>query len=319
MRGRFAPSPSGEMHLGNAWTALLAWLQVRQANGVFVLRIEDIDPERSKPEYIEQILADLHWLGLDWDEGPDVGGFYGPYLQSKRLALYETALADLQTQGLVYPCFCSRADIRAAASAPHGVEPAMEYPGTCRTLSAAERQAKLIQTGGRFSLRFCFDAETVNFHDLVFGHQAHHPAAELGDFVVRRSDGVPAYQLAVVVDDAAMQITHVLRGADLLASTSRQIALFESLGLAVPQYAHAPLLYGPDGRRLSKRHGDISLKALRERGVEPGTIVGWLGYWAGLLPQPCQVQPADLISRFGLHSLPKQGIEIDPQGLSSRL
>lgn len=312
VRGRFAPSPTGDLHLGNAWTALLAWLQVRQAKGTYVLRIEDLDPERSQERYTLGLLQDLRWLGLDWDEGPDRGGGYGPYRQSQRWELYEDALEQLRIKGLIYPCYCTRADIRAATLAPHGTgEKSPEYSGTCRSLSSAERGLQEAR-GLNASFRFRLQDETVWFEDLNYGIQSGNPWRELGDFVVRRSDNAHAYQLAVVVDDALMRITHVLRGGDLLPSVFRQIVLFRSLGWAVPHYTHVPLLYGPDGKRLSKRNGAVSLRALRERGVKPQKIVGLFACWAGLLSEPEEVIPEELIKLFDPTKLPRRAIGVDP-------
>ncbi|HEV2130547.1 MAG TPA: tRNA glutamyl-Q(34) synthetase GluQRS, partial [Longimicrobiaceae bacterium] len=269
MRGRFAPSPTGELHLGNLRTALLAWLQVRAAGGSFVMRIEDLDQGRVRPGMMEAQLADLRWLGLDWDEGPDVGGAFGPYLQSQRQERYEAALRRLAEQGLLYECFCSRKDIAAALSAPHGpAEEGPRYPGTCRESSAEER------AGTPAALRLRVPPGEVCFQDLLFGRLCFAPAEETGDFVVRRKDGIAAYQLAVVVDDAAMEITHVLRGADLLSSTARQLLLYDALDLPPPEWLHVPLLLGPDGERLSKRHGAVTLREVREeRSGGPATGV----------------------------------------------
>lgn len=306
LRGRFAPTPSGEMHIGNAWTALLAWLQIRSGHGSFILRMEDIDKPRSKPHLARQILDDLRWLGIDWDEGPDVGGPYAPYTQSERLQHYEDALGKLQKQGALYTCFCSRADLLSAASAPHGLAaegPA--YPGTCRNLSPEERaaKAKLKQP----SIRYRVGEEPVAFIDGVSGRHSFDPAAT-GDFIVKRADGMFSYQLAVVVDDAMMQVTHVLRGADLLDSTPRQIQLYQALGWEIPAFAHVPLFMGTDGKRLAKRHGNTSLAALREQGVSPAKLTGWLAWIGGLVPTPDPAAPQELIGRFDLSLIPAEPI-----------
>lgn len=304
IRGRFAPTPSGHLHIGNARTALLAWLQVRAAGGQFVLRIEDIDKPRCRPALAAEILTDLRWLGLDWDEGPDVGGPCGPYLQSERDPLYQTALARLEQNGWLYPCFCSRAQIQAVASAPHGL--AAEgpvYPGTCRHLTAAERAQRAAQ-GKTPSLRFALPDAPLTFVDQVAGPQQVPPGSG-GDFVVKRADGIIGYQLAVVVDDAAMGITDVLRGADLLDSTPRQIWLYRALDLPVPRFAHVPLLYGPDGQRLSKRHGAVAVAAMRAAGTPPEQVVGCLAYLSGLLERPEPVTPAELVDEFRLDRLPQ--------------
>lgn len=310
IRGRFAPTPSGPLHLGNAWSALLAWLQVRQAGGEMLLRIEDIDGPRSRQAYIESIPEDLRWLGLDWDEGPDLGGPYSPYRQSERLARYEELLHVLKAKGLVYPCYCSRAELAAIASAPHGLAaegPA--YPGICRTLSEPERATRAERKTP--SWRFVMPAEPVAFEDLAMGPQSF-PAGYGGDFIVKRADGIYAYQLAVVADDADMAVTHVLRGSDLLDSTPRQLALFDALGLPEPRYAHVPLLYGPDGQRLAKRHGSASIGAMRQSGISPETIVGWLGYLAGCLPKPEPAKPRDLLPYFRLDAVPPGPIRLEP-------
>ncbi|WP_438445822.1 tRNA glutamyl-Q(34) synthetase GluQRS [Gorillibacterium sp. sgz5001074] len=314
MRGRFAPTPSGLMHLGNARTALLAWLQVRAAGGSFILRMEDIDRPRSKPEYAARILEDLRWLGLDWEEGPDTGGAFEPYVQSERTSLYLEALDKLRSSGRVYPCYCSRAELMAVASAPHGLaSEGPVYAGTCRSLSPEERMER--EARKTPSLRFAVPAESMDYLDLAAGRQ-HFPPGAGGDFIVRRADGILAYQLAVVVDDAAMGITDVLRGWDLMDSTPRQIWLFRALGLVPPQYAHVPLLYGPDGERLSKRHGSVALSPMREAGVRPETVTGLLAYWSGLLDRPEPVKPSELIGGFNLSLVPRSPVRVGERELS---
>lgn len=299
VRGRFAPSPSGHMHLGNAWTALLAWLQARSLGGAVVLRIEDLDPDRSRTEYTEQIMRDLAWLGLDWDEGPDVGGPCGPYRQDERRHLYAAAVDRLAALGLVYPCYCTRAEIRAAASAPHPGEDEAAYPGTCRGRAGEGRN------GRRPSLRLTVPAgETIAFTDGRHGLFAQDLSSACGDFVLRRADGVHAYQLAVVIDDAAMGITHVLRGDDLLASTPRQLYLYRLLGLRPPTFTHVPLLISPDGHRLSKRQRGLALAALRAAGTAPEEVIGYLAYLAGLIPDRHPVAAGDLIAGFAVDKLP---------------
>lgn len=310
IKGRFAPSPSGDMHLGNAWTALLAWLQVRQAGGTMVLRIEDLDPERSRPSYIAGIMADLNWLGLDWDEGPDRGGPNEPYLQSERTDLYNGVFENLKVRELIYPCFCSRADIRQAAQAPHDAGTG-RYPGTCRKLTDEERHRRLA-AGRPCSWRFLLEDIDVSFTDLLYGQQTANPFRNMGDFIVRRSDNVYAYQLAVVVDDALMGITHVLRGADLLHVTFWQSILFNLWQWTLPQFTHVPLLYGPDGQRLAKRHSVVSLKNLRAKGFRPRQIIGWLAYWAGLVPEWEELAARDLIQLFDLRKLPPGPVRVDP-------
>jgi glutamyl-tRNA synthetase len=301
IRGRFAPSPTGDLHLGNARTALLAWLQARAAGGRFVLRVEDLDFGRVRPGVLEAQLQELRWLGIDWDEGPDVGGPHAPYVQSLRQDLYQSALERLAGSGLLFECFCSRKEILAAASAPHEEEsegPA--YPGTCRTVDSAELRRRRHGPG---ALRFITPPEEVRFVDLLQGLMTFYPARAVGDFVVRRKDGVAAYQLAVVVDDAAMEVTHVVRGADLLSSTARQILLYRALGLAAPAWVHVPLLLDERGQRLAKRNAATSLGELRARAVSPALIVGWLAASAGLIPAGEQATARDLVPLFDLSRL----------------
>ncbi|WP_245553738.1 tRNA glutamyl-Q(34) synthetase GluQRS [Anaeromusa acidaminophila] len=300
MRGRFAPSPTGQMHLGNAWTALLAWLQVRAGKGQLVLRMEDLDPDRSRAEYVEGLEKDLRWLGLDWEEGGDLGGAYGPYEQDKRRGLYEEALQRLRRQELIYPCYCTRAEL--AASAPHGEDGERIYQGTCAGGVAGSKLTR------KPSLRLKVPEEEIVFEDGVYGLVRQNLRQECGDFVVRRSDGVHAYQLAVVVDDALMGITHVLRGADLLASTPRQLYLYRLLGYAAPLFSHVPLLVDEKGVRLSKRHGALAVAVLRERGVRAEKIIGLLAWLAGLLPTLEEAQPQELVNLFDLKKISRQDI-----------
>ncbi|MBX5435691.1 MAG: tRNA glutamyl-Q(34) synthetase GluQRS [Alicyclobacillaceae bacterium] len=309
VRSRFAPSPTGRLHLGNAWTALMAWLDARQRGGSFVWRLEDLDPARSREEYAEAAMADLRWLGLDWDEGPDVGGPFSPYRQSARMELYAAALADLREQGRLYPCFCSRAELMAVASAPHGLHlEGPVYPGTCRRLDARERAERAQRKPP--SIRFMLPRDPVVFHDLAAGPQCFPPGAG-GDFIVKRADGVFAYQLACVVDDAAMGITHVVRGFDLLDSTPRQIHLYRALGWRVPWFAHVPLLLGTGGERLSKRDRSVELASLRMRGIRPEQVVGCLALLAGLTDRPEPVRARDLVGRLQLPRLPKGQVALN--------
>lgn len=309
-RGRFAPSPSGRMHLGNAWTALLAWLDIRKQNGAMVLRMEDLDPDRSRPDYAAGLLADLRWLGLDWDEGPDVGGPAAPYCQSQRSHYYQAAFDKLLQAGLVYPCFCSRAELRLAASAPHAGDTEVPYSGRCAALTELA-VTKLRAADRRPSYRLRVGDAAVEYSDEVYGRQKQVLRQECGDFVIRRSDGVFAYQLAVVVDDAAMGISRVLRGADLLASTPRQIYLWHLLAASPPTFIHVPLLIGRDGSRLSKRHGSLAIAALRGAGVPAQKIVGQLAAWAGLIDRPMPASPRELVSVFDLSRLPRESVCVD--------
>ena len=314
VRGRFAPTPSGELHIGNAWAALLSWLQIRSRQGTFVLRMEDIDTQRSRPHLASQILDDLYWLGLDWDEGPDVGGPFGPYTQSERTEYYDEALKQLDGKGCLYPCYCSRADLLAAARAPHGLSsegPA--YPGTCRHLTQEEAARKSLVKAP--ALRFKVDHEMLIFQDGVAGQQEF-DAASGGDFIVRRADGMISYQLAVVVDDDRMGITDVLRGSDLLDSVPRQLMLYKALGMHAPTFAHVPLFMGSDGKRLAKRHGGTSLAALREMGVAAEQVVGWLMWIAGLTEKPEPLAARECIPLFYMEKLPSDPIIIAEGTLS---
>lgn len=297
MRGRFAPSPTGYIHVGNVWAAFLAWLQVRQAGGTLVLRIEDIDEQRSKGEFVTALLEDLTWLGLTWDEGPDTGGPCGPYIQQQRYDRYAAALAQLAAQGLLYPCYCSRARLQAVG-APHAGEHVV-YDGHCYGLSKEEqaRQTK------KPSWRVHVPARTVTFTDGVYGAQTGFLPRCCGDFVVRRADDMYAYQLAVSVDDAAMVITHVLRGRDLLSSTAQQIWLIETLGGTAPAYTHVPMLMDAGGHRLSKRQQGITVRSLRSQGVTARALLSYLAWRGGLLPERRCLSQADLIRQCRFEAL----------------
>jgi glutamyl-tRNA synthetase len=301
--GRLAPSPTGAQHIGNARTYLLAWLSLRSRGGRVLLRMEDIDSPRIKPGADRQALDDLRWLGIDWDEGPDLGGPSAPYVQTERVALYQDALAQLQAQELVYPCTCTRSDVAAAASAPHVGQEGPIYPGICSTRRVADA-AELAGKPFVWRLRTT-DAERT-LDDLVAGPQQCNVARELGDFVVFKADGTPAYQLAVVVDDHAMGVTEVLRGDDLLPSAFRQRELYERFGWEAPRFAHVPLVVGPDGRRLAKRHGDTRLAMLREAGVPAERLVGLVAWSCGLQPTPAPVSAHELLPRFNLDCLPRE-------------
>jgi glutamyl-tRNA synthetase len=307
VRGRFAPSPTGGLHVGNARTALLSWLHARAAGGAYVMRVEDLDFGRVRPGVMEQQLDELRWLGLDWDEGPDVGGPHAPYVQSARTALYEEALRRLAGRGLLFACTCSRKDIAQAASAPHAGEEGPRYPGTCRGRAVDPATPDLMRHGvGQVALRLRVEPGEAAFDDLLMGRCRFDAADETGDFVVRRKDGAAAYQLAVVVDDAEMRITHVVRGADLLSSTARQLLLYDALGLPAPRFLHVPLMLGDDGERLAKRHGAVSLAELRALGISPGRVCGWLAWSCALADEGEEIAPHGLVGRFDDARLPRE-------------
>lgn len=314
--GRLAPTPSGYLHLGNARSFLLAWLWARSLGGRVIMRIEDIDLPRCKREFREEALRDLEWLGLDWDEGPHAGDAIGPYDQSTCFEHYRRALDKLVQAGRAYPCVCSRKDIEEATRAPHGDEGAI-YPGTCRGRFATFAEAAEFAKSPP-AWRFAFDDAPISFHDEIQGPVTIRPR-ELGDFVLWRKDGLPSYQLAVTVDDAAMGITQVLRGRDLIQSTARQLALYKALGLQAPKHwAHAPLMIDPTGRRLAKREGDLSIKALRERGVKPEKVAGLCAYSAGLLPRAEENNARELLAAFDLKqvSRPDSALPEAPQQMT---
>ena len=297
IRGRYAPSPTGDLHLGNLRTALLAWLFARCTDGQFVLRIEDLDRPRVRSGASERMLFDMRWLGLDWDEGPDIGGPHAPYIQSERQEIYTTYLQRLLDKGLIYPCYCSRAEIARAASAPHGNE-GPRYPGTCRHLTQAQRR-KQDDNNRHPSLRFRVDDERiVSFTDLLVGPVEQQVQQAIGDFIVCRSDGIFAYQFAVVVDDALMRINQVVRGTDLLQSTARQILLYEAFGFPVPTFAHVPLLLDEHGKRFSKRTQSAGLEPLRAAGATPEQVVGQLAADCGLAGRGEQLSASELAQRY---------------------
>jgi glutamyl-tRNA synthetase len=288
---RLAPSPTGAQHVGNARTYLIAWLSARSQGAKISLRIEDIDSPRVKPGSAELIEQDLRWLGLDWDDGP--------FVQTQRLALYDEVLARLKQMELVYPCTCSRSDVAEAASAPHADHEGPAYPGTCAHRRAADADALDRPYSWRFRA-----SDWPPFDDLFRGPTLVDWAAAGGDFVVWKSSRTPAYQLAVVVDDAAMGISEVVRGDDLVASTPRQLLLYRALGWTSPRFAHVPLVVGPDGRRLAKRHGDTRLASLRDAGVKPESLLGLLAWTCSWQARPTPVTAHDLLKSFDLKSIP---------------
>lgn len=294
--GRFAPSPSGRMHLGNVFSAMLAWLSIRSCGGRLVLRIEDLDPDRCRPEYADTLKRDLEWLGLTWytEQTP----------QSRRSEAYREMFSRLEERGLIYPCYCSRTELHAA-SAPHASDGTVLYAGTCRNLTPSERAARTKAPCWRVRV----PDEDVSFTDGVQGEYTQNLAHGCGDFILRRADGVYAYQLAVVTDDAEAGVTQVVRGSDLLSSTPRQIWLQRQLGFPKPDYYHVPLLVAPDGRRLSKRERDLDMGALRERYV-PETLLGLLAHACGLLSHSEAVRADELAKEFSWRMVRKENIVI---------
>lgn len=310
VRGRLAPSPTGALHLGNARTFLLAWLSLRRQGGTVVLRIEDLDGPRVKAEAAAEAIEDLRWLGLDWDEGPDVGGPFAPYVQTQRPDVYRELLGRLQASGLVYPCTCSRSDIERAASAPHPGEEGPRYPGTCRGRFATAEEAERA-TGRAPAWRLIVPPGERAFVDGFRGEVRGDVAEQVGDFVVWKGSGAAAYQLAVVADDLAMRIDEVVRGDDLASSTLRQELLYEALSARSPRFWHLPLVIGPDGRRLAKRHGDTRIATFRRAGVPAERLVGLLAFWSGLASAGEACRPVDLIERFDWRATPREPVVCD--------
>jgi glutamyl-tRNA synthetase len=305
---RLAPSPTGALHLGNARTFLVNWLLARQNGWRVLLRIEDLDGPRIKRGAAQQLLDDLRWLGLDWDNGPTY--------QSKRGDSYNDALQFLVSSGQAYPCICTRKEVELAASAPHAEDGAAVYPGTCRGRFASVEDA-MKQSGGRApAIRFRVPVgPPIEWIDHFAGPHRCDAASELGDFVIAKGDGTAAYQLAVVVDDANMGVTHVIRGDDLLDSTPRQMLLYQAIGMSqkIPAYYHLPLVVGPDGRRLAKRHGDTRLSHYRDACVPASRVIGLLARWCGVGADANNgdTSPRQLLERFDLNLLPRTPIVFD--------
>lgn len=301
---RLAPSPTGALHLGNARTFLVNWLIARKRGWRILLRIEDLDGPRVKRGADQQAIEDLKWLGLDWDDGP--------IYQSPRAAHYRAATDRLIASGHAYPCICTRREVELAASAPHAEDGAAIYPGTCRGKFASVEDAQ--RAGGRPpAIRFLVPDAPIEFTDDFQGPQYFNPAQDLGDFVIMKSDGTAAYQLAVVIDDADANITHIIRGDDLIDSTPRQILLYRALGLTnrIPRHTHLPLVIGGDGRRLAKRHGDTRLRFYRDHDVTPQRMLALLARWCGV-QTPNEISMNDLLKIFDLSRLPKAPIVFTP-------
>ena len=296
-RGRFAPSPTGRMHLGNVAAALASWLSVKSRGGQWILRIEDLDPQRSRLEHARRIEDDLHWLGLDWDEGGiDGKGDCGPYMQSHCGDIYEQALLQLEQTGLTYPCHCTRADIMAT-QAPHESDGRIVYAGTCRPERLGGCSTPHSTTARPPATRLFVPGREIAFTDRNFGPQHVNLAHHCGDFVLRRGDGAWAYQLAVVVDDARMGITEVVRGCDLLLSAAQQIYLYSLLKAPAPEFAHIPLICNADGVRLSKRDSAMSMESLRTRHA-PAEITGLAAHLLGVIPSPVPATPRELLDIY---------------------
>ena len=307
--GRFAPSPTGRMHLGNVFSALMSWLSVKSRGGQWILRIEDLDPQRSKPEYARQIEDDLLWLGLTWDAG---GTASGEYVQSNRSAYYQREFDKLQSLGLLYPCYCSRTDIMAT-QAPHESDGRVIYRGTCRPDGSEEKEMWLKQRAAACphapSVRICVPDETISFTDGHYGLQSTNLTRQCGDFIIRRADGAWAYQLAVVTDDALMHVTEVVRGRDLLLSVAQQLFLYRTLGYPVPSFCHLPLLCNESGQRLSKRDASMHLGVLREK-YSAQQLIGLLAHCAGLIDRPAPLSAEELLPYFDWNKIPTDDITI---------
>lgn len=309
--GRFAPSPSGRMHLGNMFTALMSWLSARKSGLRWILRIEDLDPQRSKREHALWIEDDLEWLGLDRDEGGLADkGEHGPYSQSLRHGIYAEMLGRLDATGLTYPCICTRSDIMAT-QAPHQSDGRVIYGGRCRP-AVMPHDAAMEWLERPHATRLWTGDAVMTFDDAVFGRQRVVLADECGDFVLRRADGAWAYQLAVVADDALMGVTEVVRGCDLLLSTGQQLYMYGLLGFEAPRYAHVPLVCNMEGRRLSKRDGSLSMEALRRR-HRPEEIVGLLAHMANLIDAPVSSRPEELTELFDWSKLGRENVMVPPE------
>ena len=317
VRVRFAPSPTGKLHVGGARTAIFNWAFARANKGSFILRIDDTDPERSTQENTEVILRAMRWMGLDWDEGPEVGGDFGPYAQTDRLEMYQQAAQKLWDEGRAYPCFCSADQLAAdKKAAQERKDPFQGYQRRCRDIDPAEAKAR-IEAGEKYVLRIKVPADRgdVVIHDAVHGDVTF-DAKELDDFVIFRSDGTPTYNFATVVDDAAMGITHVIRGDDHLSNTPRQVMVYEALGAPVPVFAHISMILGADGKKLSKRHGATSVEEFRDEGYLPDAFVNYLALLGWSPDGETTIVPRDVLaSTFSLDRVSKNPATFDPAKL----
>ena len=311
-RGRYAPSPTGSLHLGNARTAFVAWCRARRAGSTFVMRVEDLDEPRTVEEAVSGNLEELRWLGLDWDEGPDVGGPHDPYRQSERHELYRRALDDLVQRDLLFECYLSRRELRELSSAPHGEAPV--YGERERSENEQVREQKAAE-GKKPSLRLRAPELDLRFHDALYGPQRFDARKEVGDVVLRRADDAWAYQFAVVVDDVAMEIEEVVRGADLLHSTASQLLVYLALGRRPPSFLHVPLLLDESGERLAKRRGSLTLAGLREEGVAPDRVIGLLAYTLGLLERPRPLDMTEMLAIFAVDRLHLEPFTLRPEDL----
>jgi glutamyl-tRNA synthetase len=316
VRVRFAPSPTGALHIGGARTAIYNWALARREGGTFVLRIDDTDPERSTPENTAQILRSLRWLGLDWDEGPEVGGEHGPYFQTQRTANYDAALQHLKVAGAVYPCFCTAEELQAKREAAQKQGGYAGYDRACRCLPPDVVETRIAAGEGHaWRIAVPEDRGDVTFVDAVRGETSF-PATALDDFIVVRSDGSPTYNFATVVDDVDMLITHVVRGDDHLANTPRQIIVYEALGAPVPTFAHLSMIWGPDGKKLSKRQGAASVEDYRDRGYVPEALLNYLALLGWSLDGETTIIPVDvLIANFSLDRISKNPAVFDAEKL----
>ncbi len=317
VRVRFAPSPTGKLHVGGARTAIFNWAFARANKGTFILRIDDTDPERSTEENTQVILRAMRWMGLDWDEGPEVGGDFGPYAQTERLEMYQQAAQKLWDEGRAYPCFCSAEQLAAdKKAAQERKDPFQGYQRRCRDLDPDEAKAR-IAAGEKYVLRIKVPADRgdVVIHDAVHGDVTF-DAKELDDFVIFRSDGTPTYNFATVVDDAAMGITHVIRGDDHLSNTPRQVMVYEALGAPVPTFAHISMILGADGKKLSKRHGATSVEEFKDEGYLPDAFVNYLALLGWSPDGETTIVPRDVLaSTFSLERVSKNPATFDPAKL----